>query len=106
MGAEVGSDLDQALDWAEGHHDVTIIDSSSKQLAKCRINNDLDGYEVLLDLLAEHSDTVEGLRQRRRQGTSRPARAAEGAVSTASRLPPGSGPAAEAPCAAVPRCGR
>ncbi|WP_103512433.1 IS110 family transposase [Streptomyces sp. SM13] len=47
------------IDWAEGHHDVAIIDTSGKQLAKCRINDDLDGYEVLLDLLAEHGDTAE-----------------------------------------------
>ncbi|MDT9688958.1 IS110 family transposase [Streptomyces sp. P9(2023)] len=47
------------IDWAEGHHDVAIIDDTGKQLAKCRINDDLDGYELLLDLLAEHGDTAE-----------------------------------------------
>lgn len=47
------------IDWAEGHHDVAIIDSAGKLLAKCRISDDLDGYQVVLDLLAEHGDSSE-----------------------------------------------
>ncbi|GAA2656434.1 IS110-like element IS117 family transposase [Streptomyces spororaveus] len=47
------------IDWAEGHHDVAIIDNTGKQLAKCRIDDDLDGYQLLLDLLAEHGDSAE-----------------------------------------------
>ncbi len=47
------------IDWAEGHHDVAIIGHTGKLLAKCRINDDLDGYQLLLDLLAEHGDNAE-----------------------------------------------
>lgn len=47
------------IDWAEGHHDVAIVDDTGKVLAKCRINEDLDGYRLLVDLLAEHGDAAE-----------------------------------------------
>ncbi|MET9573808.1 transposase [Streptomyces virginiae] len=47
------------IDWAEGHHDAALVDDTGKQLAKCRINDDLDGYRLLLDLLAEHGDSAE-----------------------------------------------
>lgn len=47
------------IDWAEGHHDVAVIDGAGKLLAKCRIGDDLDGYQVLLELLADHGDSVE-----------------------------------------------
>ncbi|WP_406483824.1 IS110 family transposase [Streptomyces microflavus] len=47
------------IDWAEGHHDVAIIDNTGKLLAKCRIDDDLDGYQLLLDLLADHGDSAE-----------------------------------------------
>lgn len=44
------------IDWAEGHHDFALVDDTGKLLAKCRINDDLDGYRLLL---AEHGDTAE-----------------------------------------------
>ncbi|MGZ2359953.1 IS110 family transposase [Streptomyces sp. 372A] len=47
------------IDWAEGHHDVAIIDNTGKLLAKCRIVDDLGGYQLLLDLMAEHGDSAE-----------------------------------------------
>ncbi|WP_443070386.1 IS110 family transposase [Streptomyces sp. QHH-9511] len=47
------------IDRAEEHHGVATIDNTGKQLAKCRSNDDLNVYEVLLDLLAEHGDTAE-----------------------------------------------
>lgn len=47
------------IDWAEGHHDVAIIDNTGKLLAECRIDDDLDGYQLLLDLLADHGDSAE-----------------------------------------------
>ncbi len=47
------------IDWAEGHHDVAIIDNTGKLLAKCRIDDDLDGYRLLLDLMADHGDSAE-----------------------------------------------
>ncbi|MFB7956948.1 transposase [Streptomyces sp. NPDC056045] len=47
------------IDWAEGHHGVTLVDDTGTLLAKCRINDDLDCYRLLLDLLVGHGDTVE-----------------------------------------------
>ncbi|MFC9609075.1 IS110 family transposase [Streptomyces niveus] len=47
------------IDWAEGHHDVALVDGTGKLLAKCRIGDDLEGYQFLLDLLADHGDSVE-----------------------------------------------
>lgn len=52
-------DMFCGIDWAEGHHDVALVDDTGRLLAKCRINDDLDGYRLLLDLLAEHGDTAE-----------------------------------------------
>lgn len=44
------------IDWVEGHHDIALVDDTGKLLAKCRINEDLDGHRLLL---AEHGDTAE-----------------------------------------------
>lgn len=45
------------IDWAEGHHDVALVDEVGTLLAKRRIGDDAAGYRVLLDLLAEYGDT-------------------------------------------------
>ncbi|MDQ1014379.1 transposase [Streptomyces afghaniensis] len=45
------------IDWAESHHDVALVDQDGQLLAKRRINDDLAGYRLLLDLLAEHGDS-------------------------------------------------
>ncbi|WP_328490841.1 IS110 family RNA-guided transposase [Streptomyces zaomyceticus] len=47
------------IDWAEKHHDVVLIDESGRLLAKRRIADDLAGYQVVLDVLAEHGDRAE-----------------------------------------------
>lgn len=47
------------IDWAEGHHDVALVDEAGSLLAKRRIGDDADGYRLLLDLLAEYGDTPE-----------------------------------------------
>lgn len=47
------------VDWAEGHHDVSLVDDTGKQVAKVRISDNLTGYRTLLDLLAEHGDSAE-----------------------------------------------
>lgn len=47
------------IDWAEGHHDVAVVDDSGQLLSKRRITDDAAGYRLLLDLLAEHGDTAE-----------------------------------------------
>ena len=45
------------IDWAEHHHDVALVDEDGRQLAKRRIGDDAAGYQLLLDLLAEHGDS-------------------------------------------------
>lgn len=47
------------IDWAESHHDVALVGQDGQLLAKRRINDDLAGYRLLLDLLAEHGDSPE-----------------------------------------------
>lgn len=47
------------IDWAERTHDVALVDDSGQLLAKRRITDDATGYQLLLDLLAEHGDTAE-----------------------------------------------
>lgn len=50
-------DIYCGIDWAEGHHDIAIMDSAGELLAKRRITDDAAGYRDLLELLAEHGDT-------------------------------------------------
>jgi transposase len=45
------------IDWAERHHDVALVDDTGELHAKRRITDDATGYQLLLDLLAEHGDT-------------------------------------------------
>lgn len=49
------------IDWAEGHHDVAIVDDQGKRLAKARISDDSHGYARLLAMLVEHGETAEEL---------------------------------------------
>lgn len=43
------------IDWAEGHHDLALVDAEGKLLASRRIGDDLAGLNKLCTLLAEHS---------------------------------------------------
>jgi transposase len=45
------------IDWAEAHHDVTIVDTDGKLQARQRITDDAAGFATLLELLAAHGDT-------------------------------------------------
>ncbi|WUW01173.1 IS110 family transposase [Streptomyces sp. NBC_01471] len=47
------------IDWAERTHDVALVDDSGQLLAKRHITDDVAGYKVLLDLLAEYGDRAE-----------------------------------------------
>ncbi|MFD6949892.1 transposase [Nocardiopsis sp. TSRI0078] len=47
------------IDWAEAPHDVALVDADGTLLAKLRISDNADGYQQLLELLAEHGDTPE-----------------------------------------------
>lgn len=44
------------IDWAEKHHDVALVDSDGKLLARRRISDDVTGWQALVDLLADHGD--------------------------------------------------
>src|SRR5215470_12415231 len=45
------------IDWAEGHHDIALVDRDGQLLARRRISDDAAGLTALLDLLAGHGDT-------------------------------------------------
>ncbi|MFI8995463.1 IS110 family transposase [Streptomyces sp. NPDC053542] len=47
------------IDWAETHHDASLVDEDGQQLARLHIPDDAAGYRLLLDLLAEHGDSEE-----------------------------------------------
>jgi transposase len=49
------------IDWAEGHHDIALVDHDGHQLAKLRISDDSAGFHALLELLARHGDSAESL---------------------------------------------
>ncbi len=43
------------VDWAEGHHDVALVDADGRRLAKLRIDTGITGFTALMTLLAEHA---------------------------------------------------
>ncbi|WP_328623814.1 IS110 family transposase [Streptomyces sp. NBC_00353] len=45
------------VDWAEGHHDIALVEAGGKQLAKVRISDDAAGFAQLTALLTEHGDS-------------------------------------------------
>jgi transposase len=47
------------IDWAEGHHDIALVDCDGKLLARQRISDDAAGLARLLELLSEHGDSPE-----------------------------------------------
>jgi transposase len=47
------------IDWAEGHHDVALVDTDGRLVAKRRINESLDGVAELASLLAAAGDSGE-----------------------------------------------
>ncbi|WP_063043776.1 IS110 family transposase [Nocardia pseudovaccinii] len=44
------------IDWAEGHHDIAIVDRDGKLVAKKRISDDPAGFIVLTEMLADAGD--------------------------------------------------
>lgn len=52
-------DCSCGIDWAEGHHDVAIVDSGGKLVAKKRISDDPAGFTALTELLAEAGDSAD-----------------------------------------------
>jgi len=47
------------IDWAQGHHDVALVDAQGQRVAKLRIRDDAAGYAKLLETLAEYGDSCE-----------------------------------------------
>lgn len=47
------------IDWAEGHHDVALVDGEGRLVAKRRINESLDGIAELTAMLAGAGDSAE-----------------------------------------------
>jgi len=47
------------IDWAEGHHDIALVDSDGKLLAKRRIDESLDGVAEFTAMLAAAGDSLE-----------------------------------------------
>jgi hypothetical protein len=47
------------IDWAEGHHDIAIVDENGVCVAKRRIEESVEGFGQLMVMLAEAGDTAE-----------------------------------------------
>ena len=47
------------IDWAEDHHDVALVDHDGMLIAKRRISDDVTGYGLLLQLLADAGDDAD-----------------------------------------------
>jgi transposase len=47
------------IDWAEDHHDVALVDQDGRLIAKRRISDDVSGYGLLLQLLADAGDAAD-----------------------------------------------
>lgn len=45
------------IDWAEGHHDLAVMDGEGAVVAKARIDTGPEGFNTLLRLIAEHGGT-------------------------------------------------
>ncbi|MET9634473.1 IS110 family transposase [Lentzea sp. NPDC006480] len=43
-------------DWAEGHHDIEIMDASGKKLCGTRLPEGVEGFQQLHALIADHAD--------------------------------------------------
>lgn len=49
------------VDWAEDHHDVALVDDTGTLLARCRIGDDAEGLQHLLQVLADQGDDPDHL---------------------------------------------
>ncbi|WP_327250255.1 IS110 family transposase [Streptomyces sp. NBC_01244] len=53
------SEIFCGIDWAEGHHDIALVDQDGSQVAKLRISDDSAGFHALIELLTRHGDSAE-----------------------------------------------
>jgi transposase len=47
------------IDWAEGHHDIAVVDADGKLLAKRRIKDNVHGFTELIEVLSQAGDSPE-----------------------------------------------
>jgi transposase len=47
------------IDWAEGHHDVALVDEDGRVVGKARIDTGASGFVELLALISEHGGSPE-----------------------------------------------
>ncbi|MEU8376577.1 IS110 family transposase [Micromonospora sp. NPDC048894] len=47
------------IDWSERHHDIALVDEHGQLIDKRRIGDDLEGFAVLVDMLAAAGDNVD-----------------------------------------------
>lgn len=47
------------IDWAERHHDIALVDEHGELVAKKRIHETVEGWQQLLDMLADSGDSAE-----------------------------------------------
>jgi transposase len=48
------------IDWAESHHDVSVVDETGTQLARMRIDDTVAGFSQLMGMLAEQQRSSAG----------------------------------------------
>lgn len=47
------------IDWAEGHHDVALVDHDGRLVAKRRISETIEGFAELVEMLTAAGDNAE-----------------------------------------------
>ncbi|MEU7906294.1 IS110 family transposase [Actinoplanes sp. NPDC049118] len=47
------------IDWAEGHHDVALVDEAGQLVAKKRIKESVEGFTQLVEMLAAAGDSAD-----------------------------------------------
>ena len=48
------------IDWAENHHDVSVVDETGTQLARMRIDDTVAGFSQLMNMLSEQQRSSAG----------------------------------------------
>ena len=49
------------IDWAEGHHDIALVDDDGKLVGKRRIDESVEGFAELVAMFADLGDSVDAL---------------------------------------------
>jgi hypothetical protein len=57
----LGPHLYCGIDWAEGHHDVALLDAEGNLVAKRRIKDNAQGFTELMTMLAQAGDAAESM---------------------------------------------